>query len=139
MLLALQIEQRLAVACVREAVQDGDAFGLLLEREVTHVGDEHCEFFLVIRTAQSLGAGFDEDDAGVGGWLLGEGSGAVGVAVVRDVDPAAIADVGCGGLGLSYLSFEHGHADTVDRRGTCGGARFDVLKVRALPGGEAEG
>ncbi len=78
-------------------VEDADAACGLLEREVAHVGDEDDELFLVVGAAEGLGGGLDDDDAGLGGRLLGEGAGAVGVAVVGDVDPAAGFAVGCGG------------------------------------------
>ena len=90
-------------------IEDGDSFGLLLESEVAHVGDEDDEFFLVVGTTESLGGGLDDDDAGVGGVLVGEWAGAVGVAVVGDVDPAAIFDVGSCGLRGVDLMLEVGH------------------------------
>jgi len=109
MVFALEFEERLAVAVGREVVEDGAAFGLLLEREVAHVGDEDDELFLVVGTAEGLGGGFDDDDAGVRGGLLGEGAGAVGVAVVGDVDPAAVFDVGGSGVRVVDLLLEGGH------------------------------
>jgi hypothetical protein len=117
MALALEFEEGLAVAVGREVIEDRDAFGLLLEREVTHVRDEDDEFFLVVGAAESLGGGFDDDDAGVGGGLFGEGAGTVGVAIVGDVDPAAIFDVGGGGLRRADLMLEVGHGFSLDCEG----------------------
>ncbi len=92
--LALQIEESLAVVGAGEVVEDGDAAGGLLEREVAHVADEDDELFLVVGAAVGLDGGLDEDDAGLGVGLLGEGAGAVGEAVVGDVDPATAGEVG---------------------------------------------
>ena len=95
---SLQLEQRLAVAFGREVIKDLDAAGGLLEREVAHVADQDDEFFLVVGTAQGLGGRLNDDDAGLIGGLLGKRPGAVGVAVVRDVNPAALGDVSGRGL-----------------------------------------
>ena len=110
---ALELEEGLAVAGGREMVEDFDALGGLLQGEVAHVGDEDGEFFLVVRAAKGLGGGLDDDDAGLGGRLFGEGAGAVGVAVVGDVDPAAGGDVVCCGLGGRDEVGEEGHESTV--------------------------
>ena len=95
----------------REVVEDGDAFGLLLQGEVAHVGDEDDELFLVVRAAEGLGGGFNDDDAGVCGSLFGERAGAVGVAVVGDVDPAAGFQIFLGWEGGGDLRGEGGHAE----------------------------
>ena len=93
----LQLKQALAVTAGGQVVEDADAAGGLLEREVAHVADEEDELLLVVRAAQGLGDGFDDDDAGVGGGLLGEWAGAVSEAIVGDVDPATMGEIAlCG-------------------------------------------
>ena len=84
----LEFQEGLAVRFGGEVVEDLDSLCGLLQGEVAHVGDEYNEFLLVVGAAQGLGGGFDDDDACLGGGLLGERAGAVGVAVVGDVDPA---------------------------------------------------
>ena len=110
---ALKLEEGLTVGGGGEMVEDLDALGGLFQGEVAHIRDEHGELLLVVWAAEGLGGGLDDDDAGLGGWLFGERSGAVGVAVVGDVDPAAGADVGGGGLGGGDEVGEEGHGMTL--------------------------
>ena len=129
----LELEEGLAVGFGGEVVEDLDAFGGLLQSEVAHVGDEDDEFLLVVRAAQGFSGGLDDDDAGSFGGLLGQGAGAVGVAVVGDVDPTAGSEVGSfGGVGGDLL-LEGGHRwglmyrrrmETVWVSGLCGGWKF---------------
>ncbi len=109
----LEFAQRLPVAFGREVIKHLDAAGGLLKREVAHVADEDDEFFLVVRPAQGLGGGFDDDDAGLVGGLLGKRPGAVRVAVVGDVNPAALGDVVGGGL----VGFDEWIKDWLRNRG----------------------
>ena len=105
--------QALAVGAGGEMVEDGDAAGGLLEGEVAHVRDEKDELFLMVGAAEGLGGGLDDDDASVGGGLIGERSGAVGEAIVGDEDPAAVFEVGSGGFEGGDLAGEGRHGLTV--------------------------
>ncbi len=92
LMLALELEESLSVRMRRPVVEDFDAAASLFEGEVAHVADEDNELFLVVRPAERFCCGLYDDDAGLVGGLLGEWAGAVGVAVVRYVDPAARLD-----------------------------------------------
>ena len=92
----LYFEQCLAVTLRREVIEDAAAPRCLFQRKVTHVGDQEDEFLLVVRPSHGFRGGFDEDDAGLLGWLLGERTSAVREAVVGNVNPAAVANIGGG-------------------------------------------
>lgn len=87
----------------REIVEDTDASGGLLQREVVHVADEENELFLMVRPAVRFGGRLDDDDPGLRCRLLRERADAVGESIVRDVDPAAVCDVLGGGVCGRYL------------------------------------
>ena len=108
-LAALELEQRLAVGVRREVVEDLDAARRLLEREMAHVRDQDDQLFLVIRAAERLGGGFDDDDAGLSRGLLGQRAGPVGEAIVGDVDPAAVPEVFAGRVGRFDPRLEDSH------------------------------
>ncbi len=131
----LEGEQGLAVAYGREVVEDSDAAGGLLEGEVAHVADEEDELFLVVGAAEGLGGRLDDDDAGLVGGLFGEGAGAVGEAVVGDVDPAALGYVFGGGLGGADEAFEEGRDGGLCAGGFCGAGAAgheDIVRPRGL-------
>ncbi len=65
--LALELEEGLAVRFGRPVVEDFDAAASLFEGEVAHVADEDDELFLVVGAAEGFGGGLDDDDAGLGG------------------------------------------------------------------------
>ena len=114
--LTLQIEEGLAMAPGRKLIENTASAGGLLQREVSHVGDQEDELLLVVGASVRHGGRLHNDDAGVSGCLFGNRPGAVGDAVVWNVNPAALSDV-CsgwfGGLNLVGKVFRHLDWDVV--------------------------